>query len=70
MAPLPKRRRLDHPTQVAEITFDPSAREEYLTGFHKRKLARRENARETALKREREERVVQRRQVCLSVLYP
>jgi len=62
MAPATKRRRLD-PTQVEAITFDPSARNDYLTGFHKRKQARKENAREQAVKREKEERVIQRKEV-------
>lgn len=60
MAPPSKRRKTN---QIEEITFNPSARQEYLTGFHKRKLQRKENAREAALKREKEERVRERRQV-------
>ncbi|KAK5733197.1 hypothetical protein LTR17_009939 [Elasticomyces elasticus] len=62
MAPMLKKRRLNVP-QPAELTFDPNARQEYLTGFHKRKVARKENARETAIKRDKEERVVQRKQM-------
>lgn len=46
-----------------EITFDPDARQEYLSGFHKRKEARKKRARETAVKKEKEERVVARKQV-------
>ena len=64
MAPLTKKRRLDS-QQPAELNFDVSARQEYLSGFHKRKVARKENARETAIKRDKEERVVQRKQVRL-----
>ena len=60
MAPAAKRRKL---AQVDEITFNPEARQEYLTGFHKRRVQRIENAREAALKREKEERVKERRQV-------
>lgn len=60
MAPPSKRRKTN---QVDEITFDPTARQEYLTGFHKRKLQRKENARDAALKREKEDRVRERRQV-------
>jgi len=63
MAPISKRRKLDS-KQPSEIIFDPSARQEYLSGFHKRKEARRENARETAAKEAKEERVRDRRQVC------
>ncbi|KAK0282834.1 hypothetical protein LTR91_006567 [Friedmanniomyces endolithicus] len=62
MAPLSKKRRLDS-QQPAELNFDVSARQEYLSGFHKRKIARKENARETAIKRDKEERVVQRKQM-------
>jgi hypothetical protein len=60
MAPSNKRKRTN---QIEEITFDPSARQEYLTGFHKRKQQRIEHAREAAVKREKEERVKERRQV-------
>ncbi|KAK3718920.1 hypothetical protein LTR37_004836 [Vermiconidia calcicola] len=60
MAPPKKRPRLDQPT---ELIFDTAARQEYLTGFHKRKLQRIENARDAAMKREKEERVKERRQL-------
>ena len=63
MAPIAKRRKVE---QVEEITFDSTARQEYLTGFHKRKLQRIENARETAAKQVKEERVRERRQVRLA----
>lgn len=49
--------------QVEDLTFDPSARQEYLTGFHKRKQARIQTAREAAIKREKEERVKERKAV-------
>ena len=62
MAPALKRRRVD---QVEEITFDPTARQEYLTGFHKRKQQRIQNAKDAVAKREKEERVRERRQVVL-----
>ena len=65
MAPFSKRRKLD---QVDEITFNPEARQEYLTGFHKRKLQRIENAKEAAVKREKEERLRERRQVLHGLL--
>ncbi|OCL13339.1 hypothetical protein AOQ84DRAFT_283363 [Glonium stellatum] len=60
MAPPTKRRKI---SAVEEITFDPAAREEFLTGFHKRKLARAKHAQEEAAKKEREERVRQRREL-------
>ncbi len=68
MPPPSKRLKTSKPGKVgkvAEITFDPAARTEYLTGFHKRKLQRKENAREQAVKREKEERVEERRQVSI-----
>ncbi|KAF2474768.1 terpenoid cyclases/Protein prenyltransferase [Lindgomyces ingoldianus] len=46
-----------------EILFDPAAREEYLTGFHKRKLARAKHAQEEAAKKEKEERLRLRREL-------
>ena len=62
MAPAQKRRRTET-NQREEITFDPSARQDYLTGFHKRKQQRIQNARETAAKRDKEDRVQERKQV-------
>ena len=58
-APPPKRRKIE---PVAELTFDPEARQEYLTGFHKRKLQRIKHAQETAQKQEREEKVRARKE--------
>lgn len=48
---------------MEEITFDPSARQEYLTGFHKRKLERATHARELAKKQARVEKLEARKQV-------
>jgi hypothetical protein len=59
--PILKRKRT---SAVEEIAFDPSARQEYLTGFHKRKLHRAALAQEHAKKREREERIEFRKKVC------
>ncbi|KAL9099736.1 MAG: hypothetical protein Q9163_004802 [Psora crenata] len=53
--PLAKKKRKIFP-KTEEITFDNSAREDYLSGFHKRKLQRIKHAREEAAKREREEK--------------
>lgn len=50
---------------VAEITFDFAAREEYLTGFHKRKLARAKHAQEEAAKTAKQEKVEARRMVIM-----
>jgi ribosomal RNA-processing protein 17 len=62
MPPPNKKRKI---TVVApeKIEFDPSAREEYLTGFHKRKVARQKFAQEEAAKKEKEEKLRFRREV-------
>jgi ribosomal RNA-processing protein 17 len=46
-----------------EISFDLTARQDYLTGFHKRKVQRTKAAQEAAEKRAKEERRVQRHQL-------
>ncbi|RMD44299.1 hypothetical protein DV735_g795, partial [Chaetothyriales sp. CBS 134920] len=48
---------------VEEIVFSPAAREEYLTGFHKRKVQRTKAAQEAARKKEREEKIRQRKRI-------
>ena len=58
----PKKKRKSVPA-IEEITFDLSAREDYLTGFHKRKLQRAKRAKEEAAKREREEKITARKLV-------
>lgn len=60
MPPPAKRRKTDQPE---ELTFDFDARQDYLTGFHKRKLQRIKHAQETAAKKEREQRIADRKQV-------
>lgn len=57
-----KKRKTEH--KVEEISFDDTAREDYLTGFHKRKVERAKRAKAEAEKKMREERVVVRKQVC------
>ena len=64
--PPPKKRRKPVPT-IEEIQFDASAREDYLTGFHKRKLQRIKNAKEEATKKEREEKIQARKLVCSNI---
>lgn len=61
--PPPSKKRKVH--AIEEISFDNSAREEYLTGFHKRKVQRQKHAQEEAAKRAREEKIEMRKQVCL-----
>ncbi|KAF8161192.1 nucleolar protein 12-domain-containing protein [Crassisporium funariophilum] len=48
--------------QIKEITFDDEARREFLTGFHKRKLAKAEAARSKAKEREKQDRLEARRE--------
>lgn len=62
MQPPAKKRRLAS-AAVEEIKFDPAARQEYLTGFHKRKLQRAKQAHEAAEKKARLERIEERRKV-------
>jgi hypothetical protein len=62
MKPPTKRRKLNTVT-VEEVKFDDSARADYLTGFHKRKVARIKHAQEQAAKKEKEERRVEREEV-------
>ncbi|TVY49921.1 Ribosomal RNA-processing protein 17 [Lachnellula cervina] len=61
--PPSKKRKTVH--KIEEISFDNDARADYLTGFHKRKVARATRAREEAEKKEKEERVRIRAQVSL-----
>lgn len=49
--------------KLESLTFDNTARHDYLTGFHKRKLARIKQAQEAAVKREKEELAVTRKQI-------
>jgi ribosomal RNA-processing protein 17 len=58
-----KKRKTEH--KVEEISFNDTAREDYLTGFHKRKVERAKRAKAEAEKKMREERVVVRKQVCI-----
>lgn len=48
---------------VESISFDPDARNEYLTGFHKRKVQRAEHGREVAQKKLKEATVLARKEV-------
>lgn len=68
MAPPPRapptKRRKTNQAQVEELTFDPEARNEWLTGFRKRKQQRIKHAQEQAAKIEKEEKVKARKEVC------
>jgi ribosomal RNA-processing protein 17 len=68
--PRPKKSILPPPSKkrkmtaaVEEVNFDFEARQEYLTGFHKRKQQRIKNAQEEAAKRARQEKLELRKQV-------
>lgn len=68
MAPQAKRRKVTT-TAVEEVNFDPDARQEFLTGFHKRKVQRSKHAQEIAEKKAKEERLVTRRKVGFLFLF-
>ncbi|KAF9775948.1 hypothetical protein IL306_005946 [Fusarium sp. DS 682] len=68
--PRPKKSILPPPSKkrkmtsaVEEVNFDFDARQEYLTGFHKRKQQRIKNAQEEAAKRARQEKLEMRKQI-------
>ncbi|KOS17890.1 Ribosomal RNA-processing protein 17 [Escovopsis weberi] len=62
-SPLPPPSKKRKQSAVEEVNFDFDAREEYLTGFHKRKQQRIKHAQEEAAKRARQERLETRKQV-------
>lgn len=62
MAPPSKKRKLQD-SKTAEVVFDPSARFDYLTGFHKRKVERTRKAQEAAASRARQEKIDDRKKV-------
>lgn len=49
-------------SQIKELVFDEDARREFLTGFHKRKLAKKEEAKKRAILREKQQRLELRRE--------
>ena len=65
MPPIDRKRKI-HKTNakaVEAISFDPDALQEYLTGFHKRKVQRAEHGREIAQKKFKEAAVQARKEV-------
>ena len=66
---VPPRKKRKSPSAIEEIAFDLSAREDYLTGFHKRKLQRIKHAKEEAAKKDREEKVNARKIVGLNLFF-
>ncbi|KAL3463151.1 nucleolar protein 12-domain-containing protein [Aspergillus heterothallicus] len=61
MGPHSKKRKLN--TQVEEITFDPAARQQFLTGFRKRKQQRIKHAQDIAEQKAREAKREDRRKM-------
>lgn len=61
MGPRTKRRKVSD--KVEEITFDSAARQEFLTGFHKRKLQRARHAQEIAEKKAQQMKREERKRV-------
>lgn len=61
LPPQPKKRKTTH--TIEEIAFNNDARQEYLTGFHKRKQQRIKSAQDEAVKRARQEKIEIRKQV-------
>ena len=64
----PPAKRKKSASAIEEINFDFDARQDYLTGFHKRKLQRIKHAQEESAKKEREDRLEARKNVSLGVL--
>jgi hypothetical protein len=66
----PNKKRKINVVVPEKIEFDFSAREEYLTGFHKRKVARQKFAQDEAAKKEKEEKLKFRQEVGSHLSYP
>ncbi len=64
VAPPRKKRKADF--AIEEISFDDSARSDYLTGFHKRKLQRQKHAQDVAAEKARQEKIAFRKEVSFS----
>ena len=64
----PPRKKRKTVSAIEEISFDFGAREDYLTGFHKRKLLRIKHAKEEAAKKDREDKLAARKIVCFNLI--
>jgi len=60
-AAIAAKRKAKH-NQIKEVVFDDDARREFLTGFHKRKVARADAARKKAFERQKQEHLEYRRE--------
>lgn len=67
---LPPKKKRKTPSAVEEVNFDNDARQEYLTGFHKRKQHRIKLTQAEAAKRARLERLEMRKHVSLELVVP
>lgn len=68
MGPTFKRRKIGKVEKVEEVSFDAAAREEFLTGFRKRKQQRIKHAQEIAIKRAKEEKRQDRQKVPVELI--
>ncbi|KAF7548601.1 hypothetical protein G7046_g8613 [Stylonectria norvegica] len=59
----PQNKKRKTTSAVEELNFDNEARQEFLSGFHKRKQQRIKHAQEDAAKKAREEKVLARKQI-------
>lgn len=60
---VPPRKKRKADFAIEEINFDDSARSDYLTGFHKRKVQRQKQAQEIATEKARQEKIAFRKEV-------
>ena len=60
---VPPRKKRKADFAIEEINFDDSARSDYLTGFHKRKVQRQKQAQEIATEKARIEKIALRKEV-------
>lgn len=58
-----KKRKIVAGPKVEEVNFDSESRQEWLTGFHKRKVQRAKHAQDNAVKRYKEEKRDARKKV-------
>ena len=64
--PSAKRRKLNKSSNApAEVVFDDESRADYLTGFHKRKVARAKEAQAIAARMAKEEKIKDRAEVLI-----
>ena len=62
---VPPKKKRKAASAIEEITFNTEERQDYLSGFHKRKVARIKKAKEEGVKKDREEKLAARKIVSL-----